>query len=390
MNNYKFSKWSRQLSGNNRNQLCFCGSGLKYKKCHLLVEDRLKSQNYTEGKKLKLFELNKLIKETQVEDVCFGYNLEGTCSSLIINAHTLTRSLSLKAIEKNGHVYSFRNKDLMDFDSNNGITKLSKVGVKLASTFKGFCSFHDDKLFTCLEKNEFIISDEQVLSLLFRTCALEVYKKKKLLENHRTNFKTFLNTFDKRDVEFGANFLTLNLRRAKLDYDDIREKLDLIIEIKNSKNYERIRTYALKLKSRIPYVGSGVFAIFKDFFDEELQDVYDLNKIISYSFINIFYDKSGMAWILFNWLDSCDEVNQKFINEIDKLSDSEKINAFSNLILNYSENIFFNIDYIDNLSIRMRTNLETKFTLTMNGKFIKLNENLIPINCEIDSSYKKW
>ncbi|WP_284104523.1 hypothetical protein [Acinetobacter pittii] len=97
-----------------------------------------------------------------------------------------------------------------------------------------------------------------------------------------------------------------------------------------------------------------------------------------------------MAWILFNWLDSCDEVNQKFINEIDKLSDSEKINAFSNLILNYSENIFFNIDYIDNLSIRMRTNLETKFTLTMNGKFIKLNENLIPINCEIDSSYKKW
>ncbi|WP_087400180.1 hypothetical protein [Acinetobacter pittii] len=86
----------------------------------------------------------------------------------------------------------------------------------------------------------------------------------------------------------------------------------------------------------------------------------------------------------------CDEVNQKFINEIDKLSDSEKINAFSNLILNYSENIFFNIDYIDNLSIRMRTNLETKFTLTMNGKFIKLNENLIPINCEIDSSYKKW
>jgi len=378
------------LNGNNRNKLCFCGSGLKYKKCHLLIEDKLRSQNYTEGKKLKLFELNKLIKETQVEDVCFGYNSEEDCSSLIINSHTMTKSLSLKAIEKNGHVYSFKNKDLMDFDRNNGITKLAKVGVKLASTFKGFCSLHDDKLFACLEKNEFILSDEQVVSLLFRSCALEVYKKKKLLENHRNNFKTLLNTFDKKQVGWGGDFLTLNLKRAKLDYDDVKEKLDLILEIKKSKEYGRIRTYALKLKSKIPYVGSGVFAIFKDFFDTELQDIYDLNQVISYSFVNVFYDKSGAAWILFNWFDTCSKVNEKLINQIDELLDFDKINFFTNLFLNYSENIFFDIDYIDKLSMSVKSNLENKFTSTLSGSFIKLNEVLIPINCEIESVYKKW
>lgn len=354
------------------------------------MEEKLSAQKHAEGKKLQLFELNKLIKETQVEDVCFGYNSEEICSSLIINSHTLTRSLSLKAIERNGHVYSFKNKDLMEFDRNNGITKFAKVGVKLASTFKGFCSLHDDKLFACLEKNEFIISDEQIVALLFRSCALEVYKKKKLLENNRNNFKIFLNMFDKRQLEAGAAFLTVNLRRSKLDYDDVKEKLDLILEINNSKNYEKIRTYAIKLKSKIPYVGSGVFAIFRDFFDNELQNIYDLNEIISYSFINVFYDKSGVAWILLSWLDTCDKVNHKLVNQIEALLDSEKINFFTNLIVNYSENIFFDIDYIDSLSMNMKSNLENKFSSTLKGEFIKLNEIILPINCEIENTYRKW
>lgn len=99
--------------------------------------------------------MNKLIKETEVEEIYFAERLSEPCSGEIINSHTLTKSLSLKEIEIDGHCYGFRNKDLMEFDRNNGITKLVKVGVKLASTFKGFCSMHDDKLFASLEKNIF-------------------------------------------------------------------------------------------------------------------------------------------------------------------------------------------------------------------------------------------
>ena len=94
--------------------------------------------------------------------------LENNCSDQIINAHTLTKSLSLNEIAKNGHVYGFKNRDIFDLARNEGFTSLKKLGVRTASTFKGFCSYHDDKLFSCLEKQNFELLEEQSAALLYR------------------------------------------------------------------------------------------------------------------------------------------------------------------------------------------------------------------------------
>ena len=110
------------MSGENRNKPCYCGSGLKYKKCHLLIEDQLLLSKRKTSSKLEIHKLQKLFDDTLYFETCIASNLDeqGKCSNQIINAHSLTKSLSLDKIAKSGHVYSFKNSSLFDFFKNEG------------------------------------------------------------------------------------------------------------------------------------------------------------------------------------------------------------------------------------------------------------------------------
>lgn len=223
---------------------------------------------------------------------------------------------------------------------------------------------------------------------MFRSCAFEVYKKKKLLVNHRTNFKKFLDTFSQINIRQGVRYLTSNLKRAKKDYDDVKMQLDRLTEIIKSNEYDKIRSYAIKLESKIPYVGSGVFAVYRDIYNCEIQNTYDYDISLDYTHVNIFYDKSGVSWIILSWLEGSDCVNQKLVEQIDLATDENKINIINNLMLNYTENIFINIDYINKLDKNGKEKLESKFNGTCDGDFIILNEVVMPMKCEIEQVFQ--
>ena len=57
----------------------------------------------------------------------------------------------------------------------------NKVGVKAASTFKGFCSTHDDKLFSPIEKESFCGTLPQTVLLGYRAICYEFLMKEYLL-----------------------------------------------------------------------------------------------------------------------------------------------------------------------------------------------------------------
>ncbi|MEO1460088.1 MAG: SEC-C domain-containing protein, partial [Pseudomonadota bacterium] len=119
-----------------RNDKCWCGSGLKYKKCHL---DRDKQER---DNPWKLDEkINKAFKKRE----CLApKSLKSECNGAIIAAHTVPKSLALDSISESGHVYSFFN-SLSDLKKTHGVRFAKKVGVKKASVFFGFCEHHDQE-----------------------------------------------------------------------------------------------------------------------------------------------------------------------------------------------------------------------------------------------------
>lgn len=60
------------MNGRNRNKPCHCGSGQKYKKCHLLIEQHLESGQV---KKLEIHELQKIFNETLYKEICVASDL---------------------------------------------------------------------------------------------------------------------------------------------------------------------------------------------------------------------------------------------------------------------------------------------------------------------------
>ena len=151
-----------------RNDPCWCGSGMKYKRCHLNREVQTP---------LEPWEASKAFREALSTKDCLAPQVWlNKCRGPIVRAHTVPKSASLKTIARDGHVYSL---DL----SLDGIGKglggpVPKLcGIKRASTFTGFCSGHDNAIFSPLEKFVFSGTSEQCFLLGYRALAREFYTK---------------------------------------------------------------------------------------------------------------------------------------------------------------------------------------------------------------------
>src|SRR5690606_594555 len=146
----------------------WCGSGKKFKKCHLIRERQVP---LTRG------DLERHSKNLKSKKICSVNNLfPAECSDKIINAHTVSKSGSLKEISEKGHVMGAK-PSLAGLIKNNGKLTLEKIGINKASTFTGFCSVHDKELFSPLEDEEIILSDKQLFLLAYRGFCRELFCK---------------------------------------------------------------------------------------------------------------------------------------------------------------------------------------------------------------------
>jgi hypothetical protein len=162
------SDHGRQLQNNHmtktgRNEPCWCGSGKKYKKCHLGRE------NEPPHSFARLFAEMKL--KTRHKQCLHPEASYQECSTRIIDAHTIQKSGPLKRIvDDTSHVLTFSR-------DSNGHFKTEKIGWQKASTFKGFCSKHDKQMFSCIEDEPFIGTLEQCFIGLGHRSGQELAKR---------------------------------------------------------------------------------------------------------------------------------------------------------------------------------------------------------------------
>lgn len=329
-----------------RNDLCWCGSQKKYKKCHL---------NRDKQKPLEPWLASKELNQKFSKPICSSPNsYHQYCSKKIIKAHTIPKSSSLKAIAKDGHVLGL-DATLNSIRNNKGKLQLKKIGLNHASTFNGFCTTHDDKLFAPLEKKPFLDTAEQCFLLSYRSFARELYNKTAALDATsllrqsdrgaclRTQMEIQMQSFL---TEQGTQSALTDLHKHKEFYDKSLENND----------YTHVKAVIFTFKSAPPVMVSGSVYPDYDFNGNMIQDLMLLDKRTDMISVSSFYD-GNFGKIVFSWLDHCHEACNKLIDSLLKKERDDIPTLLIQYIVKNFENFFISPEWWDSVSESNRENL---------------------------------
>jgi len=289
--------------------------------------------------------------------------MHADCSGLIVRAHTVQKSGSLAKIAEKGHVYAFV-PTLENLIKNDGVLHAQLVGINGASTFTGFCSTHDTKLFGPLELQNFSGSQEQCFLLAYRAYAREIYTKRAAAASAKdhTQLDRGRPIFDQMQIQAFASAYNEGLNAALKDiaYHQPRFEKPLM-----SGDYSQVRAYIVTFDSPPPVMCSGSFGPEQDFDGHKLQDIGDLStppKLISAT--SFFGGQYGHFVLV--WLPEDDPVCVPFVKSLASISDMDLSSALIRFMFEFIENVHINPGWWDALSQEHRTALATRMVASAN------------------------
>lgn len=318
----------KSLKKRGRNDLCWCGSGKKYKRCHL---DREREKPLSKGDIFDFWDKNKGSRLCSVHS-----NLKSECSKKIINAHTISKSGSLKKIADNGHVMGTKVSLPSLIEGQGVIEDLIEVGINQASAFTGFCSYHDKKIFSRIEDFPIDLSSEQLFLLAYRTVARELYAKGvqnktgailEEIDRGRSLIEQHLAQGIVREYEVG-----LGLGLQEITY--VKEKMD---EIFYESSFTEMAHFWIEMSSLPLVLVSGATQPDFDFHGKEIQDLGDSHKASQHIIFNCIASESK-GFFVFSWLKEHDSVCRKFVSSLESLGKDGVANALVRFCYSVCEN----------------------------------------------------
>ena len=329
-----------------RNELCWCGSGKKWKRCH---RDRQLQHEIPIGKLLKEVHVTEKVGSCLHPEAS-----DQNCSNRIIKAHTIQRAGGLRTIAENGHVVSGK-RGFEKIFKNDGELVPDLIGIGDASTFMGFCSFHDNSLFEPIESHAYSLDHEAAFLLAFRALAYEYLTKKNSIRSIELQ----------REMDRGKDFPTQgaiqqslhvflagslrglqDLRNWKSDYDQrFREK-----------NYGSAPHYAVEFEGVLPFVCSGAFHPEVDFHGNRLQIISRGNATFEHVCVNVSA-VGPKSFIAFGWTGAKGGPAERFVESFRAVTSSEKANAALILAVEQLENTYFTPSWWNALTASSRNHL---------------------------------
>lgn len=332
-----------------RNDPCWCGSGKKYKKCHLGREHEPRPETW---------EIGAIFRKMFAKQVCSASeHAKCPCSKKIIKAHTVPKQ-SLKDIAEDGHVF-VTNNNFLDLNANGGSIDLKLEGIGRASTFSGFCQVHDDLIFAPLEKKEFGAHDEQCFLLAYRAFARELYCKEAVVgmfdqilgvADRGRNFS------DQVDIQGLVN--ASGFGHAK-GLEDLRARSPYFHEALQNSNFNGLHSLIFELDAPPPLMASGATNPIHDFKGNELQDLGDLERLPDLLFLSSFSSR-GKGWIVFSWIEGAKSCEQ-LAKSLQAKSSEEQARIAIQFIVKSLENITIAPIWWNGLPENLQTSLRSLF-----------------------------
>lgn len=285
-------------------------------------------------------------------------SMKDSCSKTIVKAHTVAKSGSLKKISRGGHVYSIV-PSIENLIRNKGRIKPQLVGINKASTFTGFCSVHDNSIFSKIEDHPFEASQEQCFLLAYRALAREMFTKKALVASSRLRKEADRGkSIEQLGIQMKSNFVDIGASQGLRDIEYYKSAFDKILL---SKDFGDIRAFIIDLESPPPIMCStGIFPE-QDFAGKQLQDLTDLAiRPLVINFTSFYGGKFGE--IVFTWLSECDPVCRPFIDSLKALADDRMTDGLIRFFFEFSENLHIQPEWWDNLEVNQRDALTLRMS----------------------------
>ena len=358
-----------------RNEKCWCGSSIKYKKCHL---------NRDQQKPIDTGDAHRVGNAAKSKKYCsVPEGLRSNCSNKIINAHTVSKGSSLLEIaDSTNHVLGLKI-SLANIQKGNGVLIPERIGVNQASTFKGFCSTHDKQLFSCLEDQPFSMEPEQLFSLAYRALCKEIYVKGSNedvvdLIKESDKGKDFL---EQRFIQDFASGYGLGVDTAVKELTILKDKFDAHLL-----NKEQLEICHLVITSEMPcpVAVSSILCPDVDFEGNPIQDLANLDVIPECVIFNSF-SSDGKGFVVFSWLKS-GKIIEAFIQTLPKENKDSLKNAILRFFFSVSENIYISPVWWDSLTDQQSTSLTQRVMIGVNPFAPKNNKYL----CDDEINYEGW
>ncbi|PUE27909.1 hypothetical protein B9Z39_09210 [Limnohabitans sp. JirII-29] len=309
---------------------CWCASGKSWKFCH---KNREKQQPLPFGRanaeRLKYYATGPC-QHPQASAT--------TCSSpSSIKSHTIQRRGGLGAIAENGHVCSTK-KAFSDLEKRGGQVDMEKIGVGQASTFPGFCSYHDTELFRPVEQVNSKLDAYSGFLLSLRAVTYELAIKGSQLRSHVASkeFIDYGRSFEQQAML--QNFLSMQQVGIEQGLMDITQLKALYDDAFQSQDFRKFSFYGVEFDKILPFAAAGAFMPEFDFSGAQLQEI-KVGLPVSHIALNIT-QLGDNTCVVFGWFGGPDCAAARFVDSYKAIPHEEKANSLLVLAMEHLENFF--------------------------------------------------
>ena len=277
--------------------------------------------------------IDSYLREELSEKFCLApIQWRNDCSGTICRAHTVPKS-NLRCIARKGKVYSLKT----------NLFKLKKnqkqipecIAIRRASIFSGFCSTHDNAIFSPVEENAFKGTKEQCFLLDYRALAFTLHRH---AAQARVDWRLAREGYCKDLGWYKGRLAALeDLHGYKSVYD----------KVLTSRDFDSVRGYVVEFNSPPPVMCSE--SIFPDqtFAGILLQDYVACKRLDMISFT--FFSVGEKGAVVFAWNTESDNVCSSFIKSLMIIPDEYITSALLRLLFTYSDNIHMSPDWWEGL-----------------------------------------
>lgn len=302
------------------------------------------------------------IKKARKISECF-YHDKSKCDGIIKRSHSIQRNGRLSIIEGqvNGQnvIYTFT-----EFESDwiSLVKKLKPIGKAEASTFFGFCEYHDTVLFLPIEgENQYDDSDCHNFLHSYRSFAHSYHRKREDVKLYSDS--TYTKTLPKEFVDANLHGAKLGLR----DLESYKKRLDKQIE---ENAYSDLEYFSIVFPELYPIACSTIITPNFSYSGKPIN--FSDSEIVTYSpLILTVLPDTNCTIVIFAWFPGDPKI-ANFIDELEVLSDYNFKYALSSILINYAENTFFSPALYNALGIKGQKQLCKELELgitTMPSRF---------------------
>jgi hypothetical protein len=275
-----------------------------------------------------------------------------------VKAHSVSVSSNLDTIAEDGHVMHFHFASKATIAQMGRVT-VQEIGVNKASTFSGFCRFHDSQTFAPIDQPIDQLGNQHCFLLAYRALCLGLYNKTASFVANAGLAKDIDRGNDERSQfviqrelcfrEVGLVAALRELHRLKAQFDGYLLK----------KDFDAISTYVIELDHTPQIVCSVGFAVEVDFNGNRLQSLGNPEEPLDICTCSIIATRSGGA-VVFAWLTEQNGACSRLIDSLHSIKTHLSPSAVIRLVFEHGENVYFSKSWWEGLGQSIRIKLEDR------------------------------